>query len=53
MQKALKRTKCKLVDMKGLQEKLEGLNAKVVGLKAEVDELKMKMVETNETGVDT
>lgn len=42
----------KLVDMEGLEEKLNELQVKVVGLEAKVEELKTKVSETKKVNID-
>lgn len=51
VQKALKKTRHKLIDMEVLQGKLEELNAKAVRLEAEVNELKAKMAKSKEVDI--
>lgn len=44
-------TKLRLVDLEGLQGKLDKLNVKAVRLEIEVDKLKLKVIETKEIGI--
>lgn len=51
MYEPLESTEHKLVDIEGLQDKLDRFNAKTIGLEAKVIGLKAKMTETKEINI--